>query len=30
VWKGQGKLTRTVRLMDVYAEMDCEFDFQPG
>jgi len=30
VWKGEGKLTRTVRLMDVYAEMDCEFYFQLG
>jgi hypothetical protein len=28
VWKGQ--LAHTVRLMDVYAQMDCEFFFQSG
>jgi hypothetical protein len=28
VWKGHEKLTRSVRLMDVYARMDCEFFFQ--
>jgi hypothetical protein len=30
VWKGHERLTRTVRLMDVYAKMDCEFFFQLG
>lgn len=30
VWKGKEKLARTVRLMDVYAAIDCEFFFQPG
>ncbi len=30
VWKGREKLTNPVRLMDVYAEMDCEFFFKPG
>ena len=25
VWKGQEKLRRTIKLMDVYARMDCEF-----
>jgi len=25
VWKGHEKLRRTVKLMDVYARMDCEF-----
>jgi hypothetical protein len=30
VWKGREKLGRTVRLMDVYAMIDCEFFFQPG
>jgi hypothetical protein len=29
VWKGHEKLARTVKLMDVYAKMDCEFFFQP-
>ena len=29
-WKGHEKLARTVRLMDVYAEIDCEFSFQLG
>ena len=29
-WKGREKLARTVKLMDVYAEMDCEFFFQLG
>lgn len=30
VWKGHERLARTVRLMDVYAKMDCEFFFQLG
>jgi hypothetical protein len=30
VWKGHEKLDRTVKLMDVYAKMECEFYFQPG
>jgi hypothetical protein len=30
VWKGHDKLTRTVRLMDIYAKMDCEFFFKLG
>ena len=30
VWKGHDKLRRTVRLMDVYAKMDCEFYFELG
>jgi hypothetical protein len=30
VWKGHERLTRTIRLMDVYAKMDCEFFFQLG
>ena len=30
VWKGHEKLSRTVKLMDVYAEIDCEFYFQLG
>ena len=30
VWKGHERLARTVRLMDVYAKMDCEFFFRPG
>jgi hypothetical protein len=31
VWKGNEKLARSpVRLMDVYAEMDCEFFFELG
>jgi hypothetical protein len=29
-WKGHEKLARTIRLMDVYAKMDCEFFFQLG
>ena len=29
-WKGHEKLARAVRLMDVYAEIDCEFSFQLG
>ena len=29
-WKGGEKLARTIRLMDVYAEIDCEFSFQLG
>ncbi|MCA1453560.1 hypothetical protein I6F35_10080 [Bradyrhizobium sp. BRP22] len=30
VWKGHERLTRTVKLMDVYATLDCEFSFQLG
>jgi len=30
VWKGHERLARTVKLMDVYATLDCEFFFQPG
>jgi len=30
VWKGHERLTRTVKLMDVYATLDCEFFFQAG
>jgi len=30
VWKGYEKLGRTVKLMDVYAAMDCQFFFQLG
>jgi hypothetical protein len=30
VWKGHEKLGRSVRLMDVYATIDCEFFFQLG
>ena len=30
VWKGHEKLRRTVKLMDVYARMDCEFYFELG
>lgn len=30
VWKGHDKLRRTIRLMDVYARMDCEFFFGLG
>jgi hypothetical protein len=30
VWKGKEKLAPTVRLMDVYAGIDCEFYFQKG
>jgi hypothetical protein len=29
-WKGAEKLARKVRLMDVYASMDCEFSFELG
>ena len=28
VWKGREKLRRTIKLMDVYARMDCEFSFE--
>jgi hypothetical protein len=28
VWKGHDKLGRTVRLMDIYAGMDCEQHFE--
>jgi hypothetical protein len=30
VWKGHERLTHTVKLMDVYATLDCEFSFQSG
>ena len=30
VWKGHEKLRHTVKLMDVYAKMDCEFYFELG
>ena len=30
VWKGHEKLGRTVKLMDVYATIDCEFFFHLG
>jgi hypothetical protein len=30
VWKGRDRLTRTVELMDVYAQMDCAFFFKLG
>ena len=30
VWKGHEKLRHTVKLMDVYARMDCEFFFELG
>ena len=30
VWKGHERLARTVKLMDVYATLDCEFFFQAG
>jgi len=30
VWKGDDRLTRTVELMDVYAQMDCAFFFKLG
>ncbi len=30
VWKGGEKLRRSVRLMDAYASMDCEFFFKLG
>ena len=30
VWKGHEKLHRTIKLMDVYARMDCEFFFELG
>jgi hypothetical protein len=30
VWKGHENLGRTVRLMDVYARMECEFFFHLG
>lgn len=30
VWKGKGELAGTVKLMDVYAAMDCEFFFEMG
>jgi hypothetical protein len=30
VWKGNERLARRVKLMDVYATLDCEFFFRPG
>jgi hypothetical protein len=30
VWKGHEKLHHTIKLMDVYARMDCEFFFELG
>jgi hypothetical protein len=30
VWKGHEKLRHTIKLMDVYARMDCEFSFELG
>ena len=30
VWKGHEKLRHTIKLMDVYAGMDCEFSFELG
>ena len=30
VWKGHEKLGHTIKLMDVYARMDCEFFFELG
>ena len=30
VWKGHEKLAHTIKLMDVYARMDCEFYFKLG
>lgn len=30
VWKGRESLTRSARLMDVYAKMECEFFFKQG
>lgn len=30
VWKGQEKLGRMTRLMDVYAAIDCQFYFELG
>jgi hypothetical protein len=30
VWKGAETLARHVRLLDVYAGIDCEFYFEPG
>jgi hypothetical protein len=30
VWKGAEKLGHSVRLMDVYAQMDCQFFFAEG
>lgn len=30
VWKGREKLGQTVELMDVYAQIDCEFYFETG
>jgi hypothetical protein len=29
-WKGYDKLGHTIKLMDVYARMDCEFFFELG
>ena len=30
VWKGRENLRHTIKLMDVYARMDCEFSFELG
>src|SRR5215510_16305048 len=30
VWKGHEKLGRRIKLMDVYARMECEFYFELG
>jgi hypothetical protein len=30
VWKGHERLRHTIKLMDVYAKMDCEFYFELG
>ena len=30
VWKGHEKLRHTIKLMDAYAGMDCEFFFELG
>jgi hypothetical protein len=30
VWKGSERLAGRVRLLDVYAGIDCEFYFEPG
>ena len=30
VWKGHEKLHHTIKLMDVYARMECEFSFELG
>jgi hypothetical protein len=30
VWKGHEKLRHTIKLMDAYAGIDCEFSFELG